>query len=262
MCNFDSDCKSKINKKHINSCEKCWSLWNEVRWDAAKKSKGLLELKEYLGKDFTEYYDSSWALADEWNKKNPLTRDDISDFYKKTRNYLFNLVIWYESGDRRNFHKELFQLIEKFSIKSVIDFGCGVGSDSLFLLENKMKTFMVDFDCPSVDFLKWRMKKRGLLSEDIINVDKMKLLPKGEMFWAIDVLEHMPNPVDVVALLADETKVFVHHSQFNNKSGGRHPCHIYFEEKKLNDALYDKGYVNIPWNEMSVWIKKILLDSN
>lgn len=256
---FDDKYSEEVNMNHIDSCANCWDLWNQVRWDSAKQSIGMKELREYLGSDFIEYFDSSWALADEWNNKNPTTKNEILDFYKNTKNYLFNLVIWYESGDRRNFHADLERLISEFSIKSVIDFGCGVGSDTLYLLENNMRTFMVDFNCPSADFLKWRIKKRNLFGGDFINADEIGMLPDGEMFWTIDVLEHMFNPVEAISMMSDKTKVFVHHSQFNDKAGGRHPCHIDFEEKKLNDALHERGFVNIPWNNMSVWVKKYLL---
>jgi len=256
---FNDYNESDVNKSHFDSCRDCWNLWNRVRWDAAKKTKGLSELKSYLGKDFKEYYDSSWALADEWNKKNPHTKDEIINFYKNTKNYLFNLVIWHESGERRNFQEDLKLLLEKFSIKSVIDFGCGVGSDSLFLLENNIETFMIDFNCPSTDFLKWRMAKRNLLEGKFLDADNIDVLPASEMFWAIDVLEHIPDPEEVIEKLSDETKIFVHHSPFNNQAGGRHPCHIYFEEQKLNDALQNKGFRNIPWRNMSVWVKEYLL---
>lgn len=256
---FKKDYVRKVNKDHFDSCKKCWKTWNQVRWDCAKKTQGLLELKEYLGNDFKEYYDSSWALAEEWNEKDPHTNDEISSFYKNTKNYLFNLVIWHESGDRRHFHNDLEKLIEEFSIKSVIDYGCGVGSDSLFLMKNNIKTFMVDFNCPSTDFLKWRIEKQGLKGGSFLNVENLMSLPDGDLFWAIDVLEHVPNPVEIVNKLSDKTKVFVHHSQFNNKAGGRHPCHLYFEEQNLNNALIERGFVNIPWNNMSVWIKKDMI---
>jgi len=187
------------------------------------------------------------------------TKDEIINFYKNTKNYLFNLVIWHESGERRNFQEDLKLLLEKFSIKSVIDFGCGVGSDSLFLLENNIETFMIDFNCPSTDFLKWRMAKRNLLEGKFLDADNIDVLPASEMFWAIDVLEHIPDPEEVIEKLSDETKIFVHHSPFNNQAGGRHPCHIYFEEQKLNDALQNKGFRNIPWRNMSVWVKEYLL---
>ena len=250
---------SEFSRKHIDSCQVCWELWNKVRWDNARQGKGLVELKEYMGDSFREYFDSSWALAREWNKKNPTTFSEIADFYKNTHNYLFNLVIWHESGDREPFSDELQKLLKKFELRSVIDYGCGVGTDSLFLIEKGVKTFMIDYISPTTDFLQWRLKKRSLNGE-FMDVEKVKTLPKADMFWAVDVLEHLPDPTRVVNLLDDETKVFAHRSQFNDQAGGRHPCHIInFEEQRLTILLKEKGFVNIPWKNLSVWVKSELI---
>lgn len=246
-------------KNHIDSCERCWSLWNKVRWDLAKGSIGMSELKEYLGTAYHEYFDSSWAIANEWNALNPQSPQEIANFYKKTENYLFNLVIWHESGDREPFYLDLIKLINKFNVKSVVDFGCGVGTDSLSLIELGMKVSMVDYDCPTTQFLKWRLKKRNLIG-DFIDVEKVMKLPEVDLFWAIDVLEHLPDPTKVVEILNDKTKIFVHRSQFNDQAGGRHPCHIInFEEKRLIDLLTKKDFINIPWNKLSVWVKRELI---
>lgn len=242
-------------KTHIDNCASCWNKWNKIRWDAAYQNQGLVELREFMGNSFENYYDSSWALANEWVKINPKTEDEIADFYKNTRNYLFNLTIWYESGDRKDLKKDLVTLINKFEIKSIIDFGCGVGNDSLFLLENNIKVFMIDYDCPSTRFLNWRIKRRNIQNGIFIDSESLKILPEADMFWAIDVLEHLPNPLSVVEMLTEKTKVFVHHSEFNEFAGGRHPCHISFEEIKLINKLREKGFYNVPWNNLSVWIR-------
>ncbi len=248
----------QLSKEHLDSCKICWDLWNKVRWDNAELGKGLLELKEYLGDSFKEYFDSSWALAKEWNKKNPTTSSEIAEFYKTTQNYLFNLVIWHESGDREPFSKELQKLLKKFKLDSVIDYGCGVGTDSLFLIESGIPTFMVDYISPTTDFLQWRLNKRNLEGK-FIDVETLTELPEADLFWAVDVLEHLPDPTRVVNMLNPKTKVFAHRSQFNDQAGGRHPCHIVnFEEQKLINMLKEKGFTNIPWKNLSVWVKNEL----
>jgi len=242
-------------KDHLENCMACWFSWNKARWDEAKESRGLKELKIYLGKKFIHYFDSSWAIAAKWNEMKPETDEEIAHFYKIADEYLYNLVIWHESGDRECFSKQLRRLTKEFNIKSVIDFGCGVGTDGLWLLENNFEVNFVDFHCPSIEFLRWRMKKRRLKAEisDIQTLDK---LPDKDMFWAIDVLEHVPDPLSIVSKLSENTKLFVHRSQFNNTSSGRHPCHISFNEIRLSRALKKRGFMHVPWNQLSVWVKK------
>ena len=242
-------------KDHLNNCLGCWGIWNKIRWDAARETAGYKELRKYLGNSFEEYFDSSWAIASDWFADDPKTDDEIADFYKNTHHYLYNLVIWHESGDRDNFSKDVDNLRKRFGVSSAIDYGCGVGNDGLMFLEHGLEVDFVDFKCPSVDFLNWRVKRRKLKAQ-VVDVETINKLPVSDMFWAIDVLEHMTHPLWVVEHLSNETKVFVHRSEFGRDHGGRHPCHLDFNELNLNEALRRRGFRHIPWPVLSVWVKK------
>lgn len=243
-------------KGHMDNCEKCWQTWNEVRWDRASNTSGFLELQEYLGDKFVNYFDSSWALANEWLKIKPKSDEEIANFYKKTKHYLYNLLIWYESGDRIDFRNDFKTLREKYGVNSVLDYGCGVGNDGLYLLENGFEVVFVDYNCPSTDFLKWRLKKRKLKATviDVETIEKsQKLLPDTDVFWAIDVLEHMVHPTWVIDRLSDDVKLFVHRSKFFNTAGGRHPHHLPYDENIFKKALEKKSFSHVPWKNLSVW---------
>jgi 2-polyprenyl-3-methyl-5-hydroxy-6-metoxy-1,4-benzoquinol methylase len=241
-------------KSHLNKCKKCWEVWNKVRWNHATGSKGLNELKEYMGDKFVQYYDSSYALAREWYQISPITEHQIKEFYKTTNNYIYNLVIWYESKDREDFATELINLAEDLKLKSFVDFGCGVGNDGLFLIANGYKTYFIDFDCPSIKFLKWRAKKRNLEVE-VYNIESLKVLPDADAVFAIDVLEHMVDPLDVIMKLSSSTKLFAHRSEFNQTHGGRHPFHLKFNEGILNNALVAQGFHPIKSKCLSCWYR-------
>ncbi len=245
----------KHYKNHLNNCNECWEIWNKVRWDKAEGSKGLSELREYLGDHFIQYFDSSWAIADDWIEASPSTEEEIKDFYKNTSHYLYNLTIWDDSGDRDDFSDDFKDLQKQFGVTSLLDYGCGVGVDGLKALDQGMEVFFVDFDNPSTKFLNWRLKERGY-SPHILNVELLDKYPDADVFWAIDVLEHMVDPLETVRKLSDKTKVYIHRSEFSNTNGGRHPCHLSFDEMKLAQALSDKGFENIPWSVLSVWVKK------
>jgi hypothetical protein len=245
-------------KDHIDNCHGCWSIWNEVRWRAAEGSQGLAELEEYMastGEKFIKGYDSSWAIAYNWFEKSPQTDQEIANFYKQNDDYPYNLVVWHESGDREPYADHIAELVSRYQLTSAVDFGCGVGTDGLEMMNQGMEVVFVDFECPSSDFLKWRLKKRGLKAE-FINTEQLEKLPEVEMFWAIDVLEHMPDPLWTVHNLSDQTKVYAHRSPFSNTHSGRHPCHLPFNELKLAKALTAKGFVHVPWKDLSVWVRE------
>lgn len=251
-----SEEKREKYKYLIDNFSECWEVWNKVRWDAALENDGLGELKEYYGPKFNKYFDSSWEIAKRWNKQQPKTEEEIANFYKSAEEYTYNLMVWFSSGDRRDFRDSINKLVKLYNLESVIDYGCGVGNDGLYFLEKDLTTYFVDFDCPATKFLKWRLRKRKLKT-NFIDVTREKKLPAADMFWAIDVLEHMTNPVSVVDKLSEKCKVFVHRSKFNDNAGGRHPCHMSFEQQKLNKSLIDNDFEHVDWNGLSVWVRDV-----
>lgn len=228
-------------REHISKCTECWQTWNKIRWDVSANSQGMKELREFFGDEFEFYHDSSWELVKEWQSRSPSTTQEISDFYKATKNYIYGLVIWHESGDRYNLVPTISGLIREYKLRSVIDFGSGVGTDSITFAKLGLKVYSVDFDCPTAQYMNWVLHKRGF-KNIFINTEKVEKFPEADLFWAIDVLEHVPDPLKIIEQISDQTKVFAHISQFNEKHGGRHPFHIDFELKKLHRALRKKGF--------------------
>jgi 2-polyprenyl-3-methyl-5-hydroxy-6-metoxy-1,4-benzoquinol methylase len=239
---------------HIDKCFNCWKIWNNVRWEEAKNKPGLLELKDYLGKKFIDHFDSSWALVEEWNKLNPRSEKDIKNFYKSTENYLYNLIIWNDSGDRYPFEEDLEKVRKLYGVRSVIDFGCGVGNDTLPMLEKGFEVYPIDFNCPSSEFLNWRLKKRSYKLK-VIDVEKVDVYPPADMFWAVDVLEHMVNPAEIGDKINKNTKVFAHASNFD-VNGGRHPFHISSNIDELEKKLKIKGFKQKEGKFISLWVRK------
>ena len=56
-------------RNHLNVCETCWNKLVSIRWQIAKDTIELKELRDFLGKDFLYGCDSSWGLANDWNSK-------------------------------------------------------------------------------------------------------------------------------------------------------------------------------------------------
>jgi len=238
-----SDDTRQQAKSHINECRECWALWNRLRWDYAGTSKGVLELKEYLGDSFSQYYDSSWALAKEWNVHKRTSKIEVESFYQGTNNYLYNLILFYESGDRKDFKPLFRKIVEGNLASTVIDYGCGVGNDTLDMISAGLKVISIDFESPSLDFLRWRLKKRGISSEQCIVVPveeiaaNKEVCASADMFWGVDVLEHMFDPYEVLKITAQDIKIFAYYVDSDDKAGGRHPFHFKFAATAFNERL-------------------------
>ena len=74
----------------------------------------------------------------------------------------------------------------------LLDYGCGIGSDGLMLLEAGYRVEFADFDNPSTEYLRWRLEQRGL-ERAVHDLDKD--VPDGfDAAYAFDVIEHVRDP--------------------------------------------------------------------
>jgi len=81
----------------------------------------------------------------------------------------------------------------------VLDYGCGIGSDGLMLLEAGYRVEFADFDNPSAEYLRWRLRHRGL-DAPVHDIDRG--VPGGyDAAYAFDVIEHVPDPFAFLAEL-------------------------------------------------------------
>ncbi|MBP7842738.1 hypothetical protein KA017_01905 [Candidatus Woesebacteria bacterium] len=242
-------------KKHIDNCDICWESWNKVRWDQSKQKNGYKELEKYLGSKFELYHDSSWALANEWYEKKPSNEFEVSNFYKTTKEYVYNSLIFFESEDRKDF-KPYYQLFKnKFNVKSIIDYGCGIGNDGLSMLENGFDVFFADFISPSTDFLQWRLENRNQGGKIKIFDVEQNVFPEVDMVWTIDALEHMTNPYDIFRAISKKTSLFVYFIDDDDQAGGRHPFHIPFDHIEFRKKLIDMGFSKQEHEHLSIWYR-------
>lgn len=245
-------------KYFIDNYSDCWRIWNKVRWDAAMNSEGVKELKEYLGDKFIPYYDSSWELAKEWTSRKRSTKADIENFYRNTKNYIYNSIIFYYSNDRIDLSSYWLDLKKAYNIRTVIDYGCGVGNDGLNMMDTGSKVIFADFDSPSFDFLKWRLKERNYISDlyQTIMVEELpRVKPRADMLWAVDVLEHMKDPFEIFNCI-ENVRMIVFFTDCDDKAGGRHPFHFKIDWKKLEGEFSRRNYKKIKHEKLDIWEKK------
>ena len=230
-------------RNHLDTCKTCWSKLVAIRWQIAENTVELIELREFLGRDFIYGCDSSWELAKDWNSKKRDSIDSILDFYENTRWYVYNLTLWSACGQRSQYVKMATQMLRTYAVKSVLDFGSGVGTDALDFaeLEFIVETYEINILCNG--FFEWRKKRRNL--DIVIHSELSSISKEFDLLWSMDVIEHLQEPVAMLSPLLQKCRIFVYDTEFSGSSGGRHPFHFQHDEEELKKAWEELGFTQV-----------------
>jgi SAM-dependent methyltransferase len=147
------------------------------------------ELREYLG---AEYDHARLQQYERTLREEFAACGDEYRFYRVSEGYLYNLTAFAMTGTKLPYLEQLTRVVPPGS--RVLDYGCGIGSDGLLLLEAGYRVEFADFDNPSVEYLRWRLERRG--REAAIH-DLDQDVPGGfDAAFALDVIEHVPDPLE------------------------------------------------------------------
>ena len=155
--------------------------------DAFEGQEELEELQAYLGDDYDEQrLMAHQHLVDEEEHAAP----DEATFYRTSQAYLYDLTVFAMSGTKRPYRRMVRRLTAPGS--RLLDYGCGIGSDGLRLLDDGRRVEFADFANPSTDYLRWRLARRGI--EAPVH-DIEAAVPEGfDLVYCFDVIEHVDDP--------------------------------------------------------------------
>lgn len=152
------------------------------------------ELRAYLGDDYD--HDRLQRYQAQLDAEFQTCLDE-QRFYRGSRAYLYNLTAFAMTATKLPYLRELTRHVPPGS--RVLDYGCGIGSDGLVLLEAGYRVEFADFDNPSAAYLHWRLERRGL---DAPVHDLDDHVPGGfDAAYAFDVIEHVPDALAFVGEL-------------------------------------------------------------
>ena len=160
------------------------------------------ELRAYLGDRFDlsllqryeEQLDEEWAAS-----------GGEDDFYRTSQGYLYNLTAFAMTATKLPYHATLRSLVGPGA--RLLDYGCGIGSDGLLLLEQGYRVEFADFDNPSVEYLTWRLGRRDL-DAPIHDLDEG--VPVGfDAAYSFDVIEHVRDPFGFLREMEDRSALVV-----------------------------------------------------
>jgi GT2 family glycosyltransferase len=155
--------------------------------------RDLEELRAYLGDDYDHAKLEGHRLMVDAEAS---AAGDEARFYRTSELYLYDLTVFAMSGTKDPYRRVLRSLLAPGA--RVLDYGCGIGSDGLRLLEAGYRVAFADYENPSTRYLRWRLERRTLEAE-FYDLDGD--VPGGfDAAYAFDVIEHVD---DAFAFLAE-----------------------------------------------------------
>ena len=152
------------------------------------------ELRTYLGGSFDRSrLEHHQKVLDEEAER----VGDESRFYRTSEAYLYDLTAFAMTGTKLPYLRILTERLPRGA--RILDYGCGIGSDGLALLEAGYRVEFADFANPSTEYLRWRLEHRGL---DAPVHDLDSGVPVGyDAAYSFDVIEHVPDPLQFLGQL-------------------------------------------------------------
>jgi hypothetical protein len=158
----------------------------------------LAELRAYLG----DAYDD--ARIRRYEEQLDAEYSEIGDeqrMYRESEGYLYNLTAFAMTGTKLPYHAMLMRHVPRGA--RLLDYGCGIGSDGLALIEAGYDVAFADFDNPSTRYLRWRLEHRGLQAP-IFDLDSGPPPGGFDASYAFDVIEHVEDPFGFLARMEEQ----------------------------------------------------------
>jgi 2-polyprenyl-3-methyl-5-hydroxy-6-metoxy-1,4-benzoquinol methylase len=134
-----------------------------------------------------------------WFSKDRESIKDKMDFYKEVDIYPFRQPYLKRFGGMRWYR----YLVKHFKCPSVLEYGCGSAILTEYLLEKfpTLKYTVADIPSTTLEFVKWKKATYGYPYEILtigVGKDGIPLRKPYDLIICQDVLEHTPNPLDIV----------------------------------------------------------------
>ena len=190
---------------------------------------------------------ASYSLSEHaaaWKGADPRAPEAIMDFYKTTDLYIWELMQWHASVHRFPYRAALEDFAVRFPRASgytrVLDYGSGVGSDSIFLASRGYDMTLVDVPGPTFEFAKHRFRRRKLKASFVEATSPLPEL-EGPFDAAVcfDVFEHLPNPVEAARRIVRALRpdgILLEQSTF--EASEAHPCHLAEGIRRFGNARW------------------------
>ena len=202
--------------------------------------------------------------------KNNVDNNTLLNFYSKTKNYIYELAEYHSTKEKNNLTITCVNIMKNNNIKTVVDFGCGIGQDSIIASINNLEATACDIDGETLKFAQWRFLKNNVNIEVVKISNEYPLSKKYDAITCFEVIMHVPNPEVTIKHLYDSLNdnglLFITYRFLNNYSLALNK-NIKYNDIIINIinntgfTLYNKIHMWGPENEIGKYLyifKKIL----
>jgi 2-polyprenyl-3-methyl-5-hydroxy-6-metoxy-1,4-benzoquinol methylase len=182
-----------------------------------------------------------------WKQKNPQSQSERNQWYQETSQYLFNLI-WFEfvKETQAPIHQGLSNICRERGYKKILDFGGATAGTLRFILKNNTGIQPFYYDLPGVlkKFAQFRNEKEQLGLNFIDNEDLINVQAPFDFIIALDVLEHIENPMKYAAWLISMVRPggMAYISAPFLAAGEKYPYPMHLEQNIKYAATFD-GYM-------------------
>ena len=215
------------------------SFWIQTTDRCGPFASGEEELRIFLGDKYAEKSDS--CLVQDWTATSRQSPEQIEEFYRSTGAYLYDLTKWHASN-RFPYAEVIGDFASRHGFRHLLDFGCGIGTDGLKLLQRGFEVTFYDFRNPSTEYLKWRLSKREGNGKILYAGEDE--LPPNDLTFAIDVVEHLVDPVATLKELAIRTRALVQHLPITTQKH-KYPMHFDLQKRALRQVIRQQGFTRV-----------------
>lgn len=239
-----------------------------AEWRNALLEDGKADLRASLLREVAVYY----SLADlaeaerrcagavdtlrhEWLAAvDPQQQASIEDFYESPTT-VYELMDWHTLRDDSGplAYVLSLEIAQAYHVQTCLDFGSGVGSGALLFTRAGIAMTLADISTTLLNFARWRFRRRNL-SARFLDLKKEMLPVAGfDMILAMDVFEHLADPVEATERLWRALKpgglLF---ARINAEEGADRPQHIVRDFAPTFARMRDLGVTQI-WEDHWLW---------
>lgn len=176
---------------------------------------------------------------DMWFQRERGSIQDIRQFYQEADVYPFRQPY----NKRRGGYRWYLELIRHVARPSILEYGCGSAVLTEYLLRRRPEARFTVADIPSttLEFVQWKKQTLGLPYEILtigLGREGIPLRNEYDLIICQDVLEHTPNPFEIVSAFIDHLSVGgVLVLDFMNAPGGENLKAAVDQREAVKEAL-------------------------
>lgn len=204
-------------------------------------------------------------LKAQWHETvDPCDRRSIEQFYDVSDHTIYELTWWHALGEDLSplAYVTALRFAQQHGCRAYLDFGAGVGSGAVLFARHGFDVTIADISSVLLRFSAWRLETRGLQAT-LIDLKRTELPPRAfDFVTAMDVFEHLVDPVDTVDRLSDAIRPGGYlYARIAAEPDEDRPQHIVQDFEPTFRRLDARGFVRV-WQDDWLWGHQVFQKSS